>query len=141
MIYEDIAKSLIMKHEGFRNKVYLCTAGKKTIGYGRNIEDRGVTRSEAQFMLDNDIEMCEEDCKDLFDNFNDLSEIRKAILIDMCYNLGRNRLSKFVNLRRAIDNSNWQIASKEMLNSLWAKQVGKRAERLSNMMLQNDWVV
>ena len=50
-----ILKDLIIKHEGLRLFPYRCSAGKLSIGVGRNLDDVGITRDEAEFMLDGDI--------------------------------------------------------------------------------------
>jgi GH24 family phage-related lysozyme (muramidase) len=89
MSYQDIAKLQIMADEGFSLKLYKCTAGKWSIGAGRNLEDRGITRAEGLFLLDGDLIIAEADAKGLFPNFHELTENRKAVLINMAFNLGQ----------------------------------------------------
>lgn len=131
--------SLIKKHEGYRDKLYQCTAGKMTIGYGRNIEDRGISKDEAALMLANDIAECEETLKNKLDFFNELSVVRRAILVNMMFNLGWPRLSGFKNMISAIESKDYSRASAEMLDSRWARQVGNRAIELSEMMSSDKW--
>ena len=50
-------KDMLIRHEGLKLKPYLCTAGKLTIGVGRNIQDRGITYQEAMMLLENDIRL------------------------------------------------------------------------------------
>ncbi|MBF0280506.1 MAG: hypothetical protein HQM13_22105 [SAR324 cluster bacterium] len=69
-----------------------------------------------------------------FSFFQKLSEVRKMVLIDMCFNLGLSRLKKFKTTLAAIETGDFVTASREMLNSRRAKQVGTRAERLSEKM-------
>lgn len=131
--------SLIKKHEGYRDKLYQCTSGKSTIGYGRNIEDNGISKDEANLMLSNDIRECEKTLKSQFDFFEDLSEVRQAVLVNMMFNLGWPRLSKFKKMITAIYSKDYERASAEMLDSRWARQVGNRAVELSDMMASDQW--
>ncbi|MCP4263640.1 MAG: lysozyme, partial [Planctomycetes bacterium] len=90
---EQVAQ-LIAQHEGLRLKPYKCTAGKITIGYGRNLDDNGISEQEAEAMLVKDISGVYTDLS-RYEWFYGLDEVRAAVLVDMCYNLGINRLSKF----------------------------------------------
>ncbi len=131
---EALARGLLQSDEGLRLKPYHCTAGKLTIGYGRNLEDRGITEAEAEYLLENDVSEIYEDLAEIYDFFTHLSPMRKAVLIDMAYNLGLSGLNKFQNMIKAIDDNNYSKAASEMLDSRWASQVGDRAERLSKLM-------
>jgi len=130
---------LIKKHEGYRSRPYYCTEGKYTVGYGRNLDDNGIRKDEAQLMLANDLKDCESQVEDNIDCFNKLSEVRQAVLINMVFNLGWPRLSKFNKMLLALDNGDFGRASEEMLDSRWARQVGNRAIELSDMMKINEW--
>ena len=130
---------LLALHEGFREKPYRCTAGKLTVGYGRNLDDRGITREEGAILLANDLELSEAILRDRVSCFDDLSEVRQAVLIDMCLNLGWPRLSGFRKFLAALEEGSYSRAAAEMMNSLWARQVGRRAIRLADMMLRNVW--
>lgn len=132
-------RDLIKKHEGLRLKPYKCTAGKLTIGYGRNIEDRGITEEEAGFLLDNDIKIASNDANKIFKSFYDISEARRWVLINMSLNLGKSRLSGFKKFIAAVDDGNFQLAAKEMLDSAWAKQVTSRALELANIMQRGEF--
>ncbi len=131
---EALARGLLQSDEGLRLKPYHCTAGKLTIGYGRNLEDRGITEAEAEYLLENDVSEIYEDLAEIYDFFTHLSPMRKAVLIDMAYNLGLGGLNKFQNMIKAIDDGDYSKAAFEMLDSRWASQVGDRAERLSKLM-------
>jgi lysozyme len=85
---------MIKQHEGLRLKPYHCTADKLTIGYGRNLEDRGITNDEAEYMLRNDIQLCYQEL-DCFSWFKDLDEPRQYALVDLCFNMGLPVLLKF----------------------------------------------
>ena len=127
-------KEQLIRHEGLRLTVYDCPAGYKTIGVGRNIEQKGITEEEAVYLLDNDIEYFTEQLEDNLIGFQELPEDKKAVLVNMAFNLGVNGLLKFKNMLAAITEERWEDASSEMLNSRWADQVGNRAIELSEIM-------
>lgn len=130
---------LLKRDEGLRLKPYQCTAGKQTIGYGRNIEDNGIRESEAELMLLNDVDECKMVLSDRIENWVELSEVRQGVLVNMMFNLGWPRLSKFKRMIAAVELGQFALASIEMLDSKWAGQVGARATRLSQMMKTNEW--
>ncbi|MFW6271317.1 MAG: glycoside hydrolase family protein [Bacillota bacterium] len=129
---DKIHKQLIL-HEGIRLKPYNCTGGKMTIGVGRNLEDKGINREEALHLLANDIKDVKEEL-DEFYWFEELSEIRQRVIIDMAINLGVSGLLKFKKMITALKGGDYKRAAIEMLDSRWAKQVGGRADRLARMM-------
>lgn len=124
----------IKQDEGFSAKPYKCTAGKLTIGYGRNIEDIGVSEDEAQYMLNNDISYCYNKLKAVFPFFETLSKPKQYVLINMCYNIGITRLSGFNRMLKSLQFNDFETAASEMLNSRWAAQVPNRAARLAEIM-------
>jgi lysozyme len=124
----------LIQHEGLRLKPYRCSAGKLTIGIGRNIEDVGITEEEALVLLGNDIARVISDLDRNVPTFSGLDEIRKRVLVDMCFNLGISRLMKFRRMLAALEVSDYAQAAVEMMDSRWARQVGSRAERLKHMM-------
>jgi len=130
----DLAKSLIKKHEGLRLKPYRCTAGKLTIGYGRNLDDRGISLAEAEHLFENDIREATEQAKTLVSNFTQLSENRQAVLIDMVFNMGIEGMRKWKNTLAAIERGDFKIVAYNMRQSLWYRQVPRRAEELIKMM-------
>lgn len=121
-------KELIKKHEGLRLKPYRCSAGKLTIGYGRNLDDVGITEYEAEIMLDRDIAQAKQN---LFVVFGDLiksfSKNRYNALVDMMFNLGLPRFRGFKKMIKAIQKGDWDAASREAIDSKWADQVKLRA--------------
>jgi lysozyme len=124
----------LMLHEGLKLKAYLCPAGKTTVGVGRNLEDRGITRDEALFLLRNDIKEITEELSKRYSWFSSLDFVRQKVLIDMTFNIGLGGLSQFRNMLNAIEGGDYQRASTEMENSRWYRQVGIRAKRLTKMM-------
>jgi lysozyme len=128
-------KAQLVRHEGLRLKPYRCTAGKLTIGIGRNLDDCGISQSEAYVMLINDIMNCEKQLQSKIpDIYNGLDEVRKSVLLNMCFNLGINGLLGFKNTLEFTKAGDWERAANNMLVSKWAKQVGRRAIELSELM-------
>lgn len=134
MSYRAILKPQLEIDEGRRKKLYKDTVGKWSIGVGRNIEDNGLRDDEIDLMLDNDVTQAEADARRLVHNFDQLSDVRKAVIVNMSFNMGYVKLSAFVNTLRAVVEGRWKDAAAEMRNSAWYRQVGQRAERLAKMM-------
>jgi len=128
-------KAQLVRHEGLRLKPYRCTAGKLTIGIGRNLDDRGISQKEAYAMLERDIQDCEQWLIDeIPEVYNKLDEVRQSVLLNMCFNLGIKGLLEFKNTLSFIGAGDWERVANNMLASKWAKQVGMRAIELSEMM-------
>jgi len=128
-------KAQLVRHEGLRLRPYRCTAGKLTIGIGRNLDDCGISQKEAYILLENDIQDCDQSLIDeIPEIYNALDEVRKSVLLNMCFNLGISGLLEFNNTLTFIAAGDWERAANGMLASKWAKQVGKRAIELSEMM-------
>lgn len=136
-MYIGLAAELIKKHEGLKLKPYKCPAGKMTIGYGRNLEDNGISEYEAEVLLHDDIQTCYAQCIKLA-CWNKLSEVRQAVLLDMCYNLGITRLKQFKKMLAALEVGAYNRAAAEMLDSAWARQVKTRATELAELMSKGE---
>ncbi len=134
MIDRAAMVSQLRLHEGERLKPYRCTAGKLTIGVGRNLEDRGITREESAMLLANDIAAEERELLRALPWVAQLDEVRQRVLLDMSFNLGIVGLLGFKNTLATIRAGDYTKAAAMMLDSKWARQVGQRAERLSRMM-------
>ncbi len=135
--YFEIAVDLIKKHEGFRSLPYRDTRNNLTIGYGLNLTEwgtKGISRAEAEAVLRAQLSIYEQELKNAFRNFDELDDIRKAVLLDMAYNLGVPGLLKFKNMFAALKEGNFAKAAEEMLNSRWAQQVKTRATYLAELM-------
>ena len=127
-------------HEGVVLKPYECTAGKLTIGIGRNIEDNGITEQEAEILASNDVDYFYDKVCDLYGNaLIGVESARVNVLVNMAFNLGMPRFEKFVKLQNAIAVKDYEQAAKEMLDSKWAKQVGNRAEVLAKQMILGEY--
>lgn len=134
MIDRDAMVRQLRLHEGERLKPYRCTAGKLTIGVGRNLDDRGISSEESAMLLANDIGNEERELLRALPWVARLDEVRQRVLLDMSFNLGLVGLLAFKRTLAAIEAGEYQQAATMMLDSKWAKQVGQRAERLSRMM-------
>lgn len=135
---------LLKLHEGSKKRgdkhiLYKCTADKNTIGYGRNLDANGLSEDEALYLLANDLRKAQREVDAGLPWFKDLDEVRKAVLIDMCFNLGWQGLSKFRFTLGLVEKREYGKASEAMLQSLWAKQVKGRARRLAEMMKTGEW--
>ena len=128
-------KEQLLRHEGLRLKPYRCTAGKLTIGVGRNLDTKGFSQTEAFMLLEHDILQCERQILDEIPKiYLQLDVVRKSVLLNMCFNLGIGGLLSFNNTLALIAVGDWVRAANGMLASKWAKQVGRRAIEPSELM-------
>lgn len=131
---DDKLLQRVILHEGLVLKPYRCPSGKLTIGVGRNLEDNGISKEEALFLLKNDLDRCHQECLRAFLWYGELDDSRQGVIQEMCFNLGLARLKTFKKMLLACEIGNYALAAHEMLSSLWARQVGKRAETLADIM-------
>jgi lysozyme len=133
----------LKRSEGFSNKLYRDTSekigfegkkGKITIGWGYNIDDLGLPDDICEILLDRRIIVAIDDLTRNFPWTNSLDPVRFNVLADMVYNMGLPTFSTFKATLGAIQRGEYKIASEHMLDSLWAKQVGIRADRLAKRM-------
>ena len=131
-VIHSIQDQLIL-HEDIKLKPYRCTAGKLTIGVGRNLEDKGISKAEALFLLDNDIAEVEDAIKG-YDWVQRLDPIRRKVIVDMAFNLGVSGLRGFRRMIAALEQRDYEQARIEMMDSKWFLQVKTRGIRLVEMM-------
>lgn len=150
----------LVEHEGLVLTVYKDTLGIDTIGIGRNLKDRGISKEEldymdipnmdviyehgiteadARYLALNDIAIVENELCRVHTCVENLDSVRQLILMDMAFNMGVPRLCKFVKMWNAIHEENFEAASREMLDSRWARQVGRRAKILSDAMSSGEF--
>lgn len=120
-------------------KPYHCSAGKLTIGYGRNLEARGIDLNEAEYLLANDIRECRQALTLNYSWFAGLDEVRQAAVVDLTFNLGMRKLSTFIRFIGAMGRGDWPEAANELRQSLWYGQVGRRAPRIVGMIETGEW--
>lgn len=142
MTREDRAKLVdqLIRHEGMRLFPYQDTAGKTTIGVGRNLTDVGLTHAEAMTLLNNDIDRTLMDLIKAQPWVTDLDPVRLRVLVDMGFNLGVPGLLQFKHTLESVRQKNFKQAAHEMLQSRWAEQVGGRAQELARMMETGELV-
>lgn len=128
-----VAEQLLVD-EGLRLRPYRCTAGKLTIGVGRNLEDRGITQAEALLLLDNDIVAFWAELVNARSWVLTAPEPVQEALLNMAFNLGVGGLLGFKQTLALMQTEQYAAAASAMLASKWAGQVGKRAERLARQV-------
>lgn len=125
--------------EGYRQFPYRDTCGVLTIGYGFNLQSDGLTPEEADAVLALRVQHRYESLLAALPWVRALDEVRQAVLLNMAYNLGVAGLQLFHNMLLATQAGDYGPAADEMLNSVWAQQVGARAARLAAMMRRGVW--
>ena len=124
----------IKLHEGFRPTVYQCTQGYDTIGYGFAIKDLELTKDIAEQILVKKVAELESKISKKFEWYHTAPQEAKEVVINMCYQLGLSGFSKFKKTIYLLETEQYEEASVEMLNSLWAKQTPIRAKELSEIV-------
>ena len=121
----------IKKHEGFKSTIYQCTEGYDTIGYGFAIKDLYLSKEVCDIILAEKLAKLQFDINNKFEWFEDSPEIVRNVVTNMCYQLGLRGFSKFKQTIYYLETEQYEEASLEMLDSLWAKQTPNRAHELS----------
>lgn len=131
-----VLKSHLRRHEGVSRFPYVDTVGVITIGIGRNLSHVGLSMDEVEYLFENDVKKAVDSARRVVGEklFDSLSVNRKSAIANMAFNLGEAGLSKFVKFLGSIREGDFKKASREMLNSVWARQVGRRAIELSRMI-------
>ena len=135
MILSDV-QALLIKHEGFRSKPYLCTVGRLTLGFGRNIQDKGISEKEAFYLLNEDIKACHNDLSTYFFpcQFDMFPEPVQNVLISMRFQLGHDGFKGFKKMIFAFKDENYHEATMQMKYSKWYRQTPNRAKELISMI-------
>ena len=131
----------IANDEGVVYETYHCSLGHLTGGIGHLITEwdeefyekpigTKIPNEQVNDWFEKDIKVTISDCKIIFDNFDNLPEEAQLVIANMCFQLGRPRLSKFKNFIAAVKDEDWQRAGDEMQDSRWYKQTTNRADRL-----------
>ena len=127
-------RDLLVGQESYKQFPYTDTTGHLTVGIGRNLTDRGVSLSEALMMLDDDIMYFTHRLDLNLKYFADLDDVRKMVLIIMCFNLGVYGLLGFKKMLKAVEEKDYRAAACEILDSKASTQTGERYETLAEMM-------
>ena len=134
----DLAQQLT-RDEGLRNKPYVDTVGKVTIGVGRNLTDVGLYPDEISYLLQNDIALVQT-ALGAFPWYVALDPVRQAAIDNMAFNIGLHGLLGFPSMIHYLTIPDWYNASQQALQSTWATQVGDRATRIAQQILTGQWV-
>ena len=121
----------IKKHEGYVGIVYKDSLGIDTIGYGFAIKDLELDEDVCEIILKRKLNTLTDIVLLKFSWFKYMPQEIKDIVIEMCYQLGVTGFSKFKKTIAYLQNKQWEEASVEMLDSLWAKQTPNRAKEMS----------
>ena len=132
----------VKEHEGYRNKVYLDTLGKRTVGVGHLCvedfweDDKEYEESFLMEILQKDLQEAIRGARELMDKHDcsDVDERAEEIIIEMVFQLGMTGVSKFKNMRKALSEHKYTGASYEMLDSKWPKQTPNRAKNMAAKM-------
>ena len=120
--------------EGFRDRVYKDSLGIDTIGYGFAIKDLVLDEDISEMILERKLEALIERVNKRFDFVECLPDEAQEVIYEMCYQLGVTGVSKFKKTLLYLENEEFNMASKEMLDSKWARQTPNRAKRLSDII-------
>lgn len=144
-------KDQLKYEEGLALKTYLCPAGKRTIGYGHNLDAKPylegnkipdeITEEVADVLLEHDIDEVYELLAKSWTGFLLLEGARRDALVNMAFQIGIGRLSGFRQLHDALLRCDWHRATAEALDSTWATQTPARAKRVANQFLTGEYYV
>lgn len=140
----EIVKEDLIRHEGYVGEIYLCSEGYPTFGIGHMVTENDmehtwpvgtpVTDERILDVFYKDCEVAYSDACALVLNFAGQAQDAQRVLVNMAFNLGRNRLSKFKNMLKYVNEGNYLMAANEMVNSKWYSQVGRRSKELVDIM-------
>ena len=141
MKMERLLKS-VKRHEGYRNKVYLDSLGKRTVGVGHLCvedfweDDREYPEDMLMNILKDDLKNAMEGAEELCSDCPDMDDLAKETIVEMIFQLGKTGVSKFRNMWKALRKNppDYDVAATEMLDSRWAKQTPNRAKEMSGHM-------
>jgi len=142
----DRLRADLVRDEAVRLKPYRDSVGKLSIGIGRNLDDKGISEAEAMLLLDNDIA----EHVALLDKYlpwwRTLDEMRQLALANLAFNLGvgpsaeqpLGKLLTFHDTLKALQNKEYDVVANHLSVTLWAKQVGARADRIIAAMRNGE---
>jgi lysozyme len=132
-------KDRIKRHEGYRDIIYTDSLGYNTIGYGHLVIEDGFipgiqySKGELEQVFEKDFAIAVQSANKLVGDF-DLHDDAFGIVVEMCFQLGFPRVSKFVKFLAALKNQDYARAANEMLLSKWHEQTPVRCQELTNIM-------
>jgi lysozyme len=140
----DQLRETLKVDEGVKNEIYLDHLGLPTCGIGHLITEDDpehglevgthIDDERVNELFDQDVQVTLNECRLLYNDFDDLPEEAQQIIANMMFNMGRPRLSRFHKMKQAVDGRDWIEAGNQMMDSRWYKQVTTRADRLVRRM-------
>jgi len=130
-------KERIKRHEGCRRTPYRCSEGFLTVGYGRNLDAVPFSQGEVDLMFENDFKRAKA-AAETFVCYEFLNEARRGALIEMIFQMGAKKVSKFKRFLAAALAGDFEQAHDEMLDSLWHRQTPARCEELAGIFLRGE---
>ena len=131
--------------EGVKYEIYKDHLGYPTFGIGHLITEddpehgepdgKEISEDRVNEIFETDVAKFVSEAKILFPDLDDLPDVAQQVIVNMAFNMGRPRLSKFKNFIAGVNDRDWTRAAEEMMDSRWADQVGARATRLRNLIL------
>jgi lysozyme len=128
-------------HEGFNGRNYLDSRGYWTIGYGHNLTAKPLSQAACQFILSEDLDAAVHDLFFMLPWAIQLDPIRQAVLIELCFAMGIHDLLQFKLMLQAIRSHLWDEAAHQLMDSVWATEVGHRAQELAFALMNGEWMV
>ena len=142
-LFDTIREDLI-KHEGYKLEVYLDSEGLPTFGVGHLVTEDDieatwpvgtlVEKTRVDELFDHDLKVACSETERLFPELDSYPDQCVRVLVNMCFNLGRPRLSRFKKMVQAVKIHNYERAAEEMVDSKWYNQVGRRSVELVGWM-------
>ena len=131
--------------EGVKYEIYKDHLGYPTFGIGHLITENDpehgkpdgtkISEDRVNEIFETDVAKFVSEAKILFPDLDDLPDVAQQVIVNMAFNMGLPRLSKFKNFFAVVNDRDWTRAAEEMMDSRWATQVGDRAIRLRNQIL------
>lgn len=145
--YPKLIRRILVEHEGYKYKPYKDTKGLWTIGIGHNLEahpikgkslpflqSKGLTGKEIDILFEEDLARAEKDAKTLIPSLDTLLPEYKAVIVSLSFQLGFTKFSQFKKAIAAANKGDWKTFRAELKDSLWYKQVTRRADSLLAMI-------
>ena len=127
-----------IKHdESFRDSPYVDTVGCITIGYGTNLSE-GISREVGEFILEYRLARMTRRLTMARPFIAELPPDVQRGILNMLYNLGLPRFLGFKRMLNALEAGDFALAADEALDSLWARQVGRRANRIADLIRKGE---
>ena len=145
----DVLRKEIEADEGCKYETYHCSEGHLTGGIGHLITEwdeeiyagpigTSIPEEQVQEWFEKDVQTAINDCQDIFNDFDSLPEDIQHVLINMSFQLGKPRLSKFKKMIAAVEAEDYQEMANQMEDSRWFKQTTNRAQRLIDRVVKQD---